>query len=143
MTGTFQGVGVFQYSPDNKFVAGYSGVKSTGAPALTEETLFEDSTNSQYLVLTIDVRRGTGGNVGNDYVHHIYINGIEVLEEYDSTVNDSPPSLYPVKIILPPFATLKVTTENITSGVDNNISAVIMGSVHGTIEQFDLELKSE
>lgn len=135
MTATFQGVGVFQYTPDNKQVYGYTG--RTTATTGSANTIFEDLINSEYVKLKIQpaVFSDTSDNI--EFIFSF--NNIEIYRTQVTSVRDHTPYV-PIMLILPPFTTLKI--QALAKGSSSKeVGVAITGSVHGTIEQLDLEIK--
>jgi hypothetical protein len=138
MTGTFQGIGSLQFSPDNKYVQAFSGIKSVDN---TETTMLEVSTNSEYFYLTLRYGYGAfaGAGTSDDYLARIYLDDVEILSQVARDASHSD-DFTPI-IVLQPFTTLKATLENIGSTASREMSFMLNGSVHGAIEQLDLEVK--
>jgi hypothetical protein len=138
MTGTFQGIGTLQFSPDNKYVQAFSGIKSV---ADTETDMLEISTNSEYFYLTLRFGYGAfaGAGTSDDFLARIYLDDVEILSQVARDASH-PDDFTPI-IILQPFTTLRTTLENITGTANREMSFMLNGTVHGSIEQLDLEVK--
>ena len=135
MTGTFEGVGSLQFTPDNKFAYAYSGSIDVDE---NEITLIEERTNSEYIVAQIQFNNLEEDDV-EDYLHKIYLNDVVVQgfiqgrTDYDNKYESAIP------IIIPPFTTFKLTSQNITNTESHAEVVSLTGSVHGAIEQENLE----
>jgi len=145
MTGTFQGVNTLQFTPDNKFCYGYN-YYSMKAAARTE-LLFQ--TNSEYIVGTFQINAG----VDDDDPSSATIQSIAIISFNDINISllaansgatpDRRPSSNTQELIIPPFTTVKIIVDDFNDFPDKFGSLSFTGKVHGTIEQFDLELKNE
>lgn len=138
MSATFQGIGSLQFSPDNKYVQAFSGIKSVNN---TETTMLEVSTNSEYFYLTLRFGYGAfaGAGTSDDFLARIYLDDVEILSQVARDASH-PDDFTPI-IVLQPFTTLKTTLENITGTGNREMSFMVNGTVHGAIEQLDLEVK--
>lgn len=135
MTGTFEGVGTLQFSPDNKFAYAYSGV--IGVTNI-EKTLLEFKTESEYIVAKFGI--GSVRAEGDDHNWKIYFNEIQINGRYlDRTYNEGYDMDIRTPIIIPPFTTVKVTLDNQSSATEREWMAVVTGEVKGAIEQENLE----
>jgi len=139
MTGTFEGVGSLQFSPDNKFCYAYSGLIQAGTGAVSQ-LLFE--TNSEYIKGTITVI----GNIkiaapadGGTSIYQISFNDVEVLRLKCDAKEEDMPSTITAPIFIPPFTEVTVTALSEYGSADYLTSASLVGEVHGAIEQENLE----
>ena len=134
MTGTFEGVGTLQFSPDNKFAYAYSG--GVNVPASTEATLLEFKNNSEYIVANFQFGIHAK-NQSDNSTFILYLNDVVIWydekEDTESAGFDSP-----LIIIIPPFSTIKITGQ-ITGAGDILHNANMTGKVKGAIEQENLE----
>jgi len=120
-TGTGLGAGDYAYA--------YSGVVAVGiAGAGVPSTLLKFTTGNYLFVGTWQYFRGIPSNQGHDYIHKLKLNGTTVVEVDDTGSNqfehDSP------LIIIPPNTEVEATSQNATSGVDNNIDFTITGRIY-------------
>ena len=138
MTGTFEGVGTLQFSPDNKVAYAYSGVISCDN---SETDLIQFDTNSEYIVggWFAHFNQLTGDPLASeDFRFILYLNSIQIaaIETNDSqgssrnTIQD---------IIIPPFTNVRITGRNYTGSVTEPVGVVVTGKVSGAIEQENLE----
>lgn len=134
MTGTFEGVGSLQFTPDNKFCYAFSGM--IGVPN-AETTMIEFQTEGEYL--DIQVHLGSASTSGDDYIWKMYLNDILIMSHYILNT-------YPIDrpdtgntFLIPPFTKVTLTMENNTDATANNWFNSINGKVHGAIEQQNLE----
>ena len=132
MSGTFNGVGTLQFSPDNKHAYAYSGdINAPTAGGYSRLIQFE--TQSYYLVSKFNFGAApTTTNVG----FLIKIDDIDIIEiptrePYDQTYN--------VELIIPPFSVVEVLAD--PDGADMIVQTIMIAKVHGAIEQFNLEVK--
>jgi len=135
MTGTFEGVGSLQFTPDNKQCYAYSGIMSIDQ---NETTMIEFDVNSEYIVSNIQFNSNL--SLGDDmYRFKVYLNDICVQahltgrHEYDQKYENF------LQIVVPPFTTVKLTAQNINDTNDRDQIVSFIGSVHGAIEQENLE----
>ena len=133
MSGTFEGVGSLQFTPDNKRAYAYSGIVAVDN---NEPTLLEFETNSEYLDTKIMIFNESGS--GDDMRYKVKFNGIVVASMYANSGNDFLLDT-PILMVIPPFTTVLITADNISSGTNRNHTAHIKAKVKGAIEQIDLE----
>ena len=134
MTGTFEGVGTLQFSPDNKRAYALSG---NIAVINTETTLLEFRTNSEYHIAKISISNFSGS--GDDIRYYIYFNNTEVYGGYYNSTSNNNIVLHPLYITVPPFTDLKITGQNLSSSSERANTAVFVSKVKGAIEQENLE----
>ena len=141
MTGTFQGVGTLQFSPDNKRVYAYTGLIETSNDQ-SEVTMIEFTTASEYLTLLVQFSGDTERT--DDLACRIYFDDVEIFKEIVLvgsalySLNTEGPN-----ILVPPFTTVKINNQNMSSGNVRDTFLAITGNVHGSIEQFNLEVISD
>jgi hypothetical protein len=113
------------------FAYAYSGVVAVGgAGSNVPTTMFNFTTGNFLFVGTFQYFRGTPENQGHDYIHKVELNDTLVIELDDTGSNqyehDSP------LMIIPPYTKVKATTQNATSGVNNNICFTFTGRIYRT-----------
>jgi hypothetical protein len=134
MTGTFEGVGTLQFSPDNKYAYAYSGSQ---VPNSTDETtLMEFKTESEYLV-------GVGAfdydNEENMRIRwRIYFNDVIVAYPTSRFQDTDVNPVNVLELIIPPFTTVKFTAQE-SSATTDELFARFTGKVKGAVEQKNLE----
>jgi hypothetical protein len=134
MSGTFQGVNSLQFTPDNKYCYAYSGSLSVDT---TEQTMLEFTTNSEYIIAKFNFTALE--RTGDQLFGNLYLNNVKLATSWSGlSTNNGEPS-YPLEIIIPPFTTLKATGDNITAA-GREFAVTMIGTVHGSIEQLDLEV---
>ncbi len=136
MSGTFQGVGTLQFSPDNKHAQIFSGAISANN---IETTLLEYSTNSEYHMAQIIFN--VVSNTTSDMDFKLYLNNVNILDMGLSSFREQ--WYYPIPIMIPPFSTVKITGRNNSSSGAEDLAASVISSVHGPIEQFNLEVNND
>jgi len=142
MTGTFEGVGTLQFTPDNKYGYIYSGTVSV--PTTTDTTLLSFKTESEYIVAQVDYgMHDHAMTVNTQWEHWITFNDQIVMlrsEEWftDEGRKNSATLVIPFRLIIPPFTEVKFIA-NHTDGNSINAYGVITGKVKGAIEQENLE----
>ena len=136
MTGTFQGVGSLQYTNDNKRVYAYTGSLAINNSGDQEVLRFQ--TTSEYLVVRVTPFYDAFNNNENLLMKInfndtlIYSEEMEFSEGYSDNIT---------KLIIPPFTDVQITLYN--SGASTNLGVVLVGTAHGAIEQFNLEVVNE
>ena len=75
MSGTFQGVGTLQFSPDNQRVYAYTGLVETSNDQ-SEVEMIQFTTGSEYLTLLIQFSGDTERS--DDLACRIYFNNTEI-----------------------------------------------------------------
>ena len=135
MSGTFQGVGTLQFTPDNKHAQALSGAVTVTGELTNPLKLLEFETQSYYLLTKIAWSSLTVG--GNDERVYIYLDDVLIFTSRYSTgantTNDQP-----LPLIIPPFTTFKFS---MGMEVPVDASVVLTATTMGAIEQFDLEVK--
>jgi len=114
---------------EHKFAYAYSGVVAVGSSGQNiPSTLLKFTTGNYLFVGTFQYFRGIPGNQGHDYIQKLKLNGTTVIEVDDTGSNvfehDSP------LIIIPPYTEVEATSQNATTGLDNNIDFTITGRIY-------------
>jgi len=94
----------------------------------SETTLLEFQLGGHYIDSRIQVNNGSGSN--DDFKYKIYLNGQIVGQWYYSAAANIPEPAMPFLLIIPPYAKIKVTAENITAGDPRAQTAVVTGRVY-------------
>jgi hypothetical protein len=152
MSGTFNGIGTLQFTPDNKHAYFYGG-EHTAHDATTKRGEFE--TGSYFLVGEVrfsgysDMGSPAAGATGsmrvvfNNYndTSPSTIPNQNVLNFKTDGATEDQPFTDTAKIIIPPFTLVQFWTDASTGNTsyDGTISAIF--DVKGSIEQFSLEVK--
>lgn len=139
MTGTFEGVGSLQFSPDNKYCLAYSGTLPT---TTSSQTALEVTTNSEYVIFEafftgpIDFSDPTAGREANwqlslndDIIAHI---------RTDTSEGDIKNQGHLI-FMAPPFTTIKIEVDGNDSASGFSNCVLLTGKVYGAIEQENLE----
>jgi hypothetical protein len=134
MTGTFEGVGTLQFTPDNKNAYAYSGKQFANDP---EVTILEFTTESYYLVGSIQFTSPAG--TSDDLIFRTYLNDIQVSGSNWTDTRQNENINQPVLFIIPPFSTISARVLNGTSSSAREVYAIGTFKVKGPIEQVDLE----
>ena len=134
MTGPFQGPAKSVYfTPDNKHFYGYN-YRSIDAETFS---YFEFNTHSYYLIGKII--GGRNMKAGAETTIEMTFNGGTVFKtKWDngtSGTNNNPMASY-TPVIIPPFTDVII---KLTNDAQDEISIGIMGSVHGSVDQTNLE----
>jgi len=111
------------------FAYAYSGVVAVGGGGQGVAQTLLDFTSGNYLFVgKFQWYRGTQANQGMDYMHKIKLNGTTILEIEDSASTafeqDS------ADVIIPPYTKVETTSQNDTSGTNNNISFTFTGRIY-------------
>tara|TARA_Y100000401_G_scaffold114944_1_gene117758 strand:+ start:121 stop:543 length:423 start_codon:yes stop_codon:yes gene_type:complete len=138
MTGTFQGVGSLQFTPDNKFCYVYSGIRSLATNEVA--TMIEFTTASEFIKMKF--QGGRNAKVSAEMGVKIFLDDVQIYDaktDNGTTVPLTPYFSQPLTVIIPPFTklTVKQTSEDQATNAANVMG---IGTVHGTIEQFNLEI---
>jgi len=137
MTGTFEGVGSLQFTPDNKWCYAYSGLTSVSG-SLT--TMLDIQTNSEYIVVTIELN-GNRAGIGQAQIQFkILLNGVTIMFNIwdQSTINQYSDDLTVTRLLIPPHTSALVQVAQ-SSGTNRNMEITLTGEVYGAIEQENLE----
>ena len=137
MTGTFEGLGTLQFTPDNKYCWAYSGPVSTTDSG--SSSLLDFTTNSEYIVGTFTPYHGAATTQNMQFT--LKFNGLEIAQVSSREAYDFARA-NPIHIIIPPFTNVSVEALGLESGT-NNTMAVIVGKVKGAVEQINLESMSD
>ena len=136
MSGTFEGVRSLQFTPDNKYAYTYYFKSIDG-----ELIRYAEFTTEGYYLVGHMVG-GRNMKSGAECTIEAKMNGFTVFKtKWDngtSGTNNNPLSS-PTPFVIPPFTTVLVTADNISSGTNRNHTAHIKAKVKGAIEQIDLE----
>jgi len=133
MTGTFEGVGTLQFSPDNKRAYAYSGGVST--VAATDVTLLQFTTGSEYHIAKIQFWYDANGS-GSNIEFKTSFNDVKITTIIVTDSNDAE-WCTPVELIIPPFTTVHIEAKNFTG--TEAVLASLTTKVKGAIEQQNLE----
>jgi len=143
MTGTFEGVGSLQFTPDNKWCYAYSGdIPASGASV--EYLTFK--TNSEYIVGilqfngTVNDANITAGTISGCTIK---LNGSVIATLKADTLQEDSPSIVTQKLLLPPNSHLQVSVIADTDDANSQGSLIFIGKVSGAIEQENLESISD
>lgn len=134
MTGTFEGLGSLQFTPDNKFAYAFNRESINN----TTVTLIEFTTEGYYLVGTIQMGRNMKSAAETDFL--LLYNDITVYSaKFDNGAGQTlvMPSQAPLPIIIPPFTNVKLQCE--VNDDSDTIALGLTAKVGGTIEQQNLE----
>jgi len=134
MTGTFEGVGSLQFTPDNKFAYAYSGVVDVNN---SDVTILEFTNNSEYIDSKIDIVNGSGS--GDDMRYYIKYNDVIIVQIYSGTSDVLNQFSFPKYLVIPPFTKVTIIGVNISSGTLRAHTVTMVGKVKGAIEQENLE----
>ena len=142
MSATFQGVGTLQFSPDNKYVQFVSGSVDTPASSTQTVELANFTTGSYYLRMQIAAQ--VFSNTTDNIDYEIMFNGVQIeriyyLQGYH-VYNYGRTNYY---YIIPPFTNVVVTGRNDGSSTAIPLGVMMSGTVHGAIEQLDLEVNDD
>jgi hypothetical protein len=138
MTGTFEGVGTLQFSPDNKYCYAYSGGFGS---TTSSQTMLDFTTNGEYIVAKLI----TSGSIGFDTpgglksAFKISLNGSIIALTLVDNQTDHSSSVTKLNIILPPFSRFKVEVDSDDTNAGALSTAVFTGKVKGPVEQENLE----
>jgi hypothetical protein len=144
MSGTFEGVGSLQFTPDNKHAYAYSGENQIST---TEVIALNFNTNSEY----IKGRFIFGGsikydNIGNGTINafQIRFNNVIVATIKVATNTDDQPSMELYDIIIPPFSNVVIgVIDSASTSAGFYTTTTFTGKVKGAIQQTDLEAISD
>jgi len=136
MSGTFEGVGTLQFTPDNKFCSAYSGTKTTDGSVWSANTeLLNFTTASEYIISKFYMT--TDMITGNNLFVRIKFNGITVLDLKTDGNPPYSPEFRDYELVIPPFT--EVIFSFGTQAVTTTATGFLSGKVKGAIEQIDLE----
>jgi len=144
MTGTFEGVGSLQFSPDNKYAYAYSG-NIPATTALVEYLTFNN--NSEYIIGTFQFNgcvNDAAAAEGDISVCIIKLDGVDISTLKVDT-EDSYNGLTTVTqdLIIPPFSLIQCSVISRFGVTNCNGSLTFTGKVSGAIEQENLESISD
>ena len=138
MSGTFQGVGTLQFTPDNQNVYAYSGEITVENSSDAGTTLLDFTTASEYIIIEYHIFNNQASAL-DDFVK-VQLNNVTIINARYQNANELHQD-QPLKIIIPPFSTFNISAS--TSGGTPLYQVILTGTVHGAIEQFNLEVKNE
>jgi len=134
MTGTFEGLTTLQFSPDNKFAYGYSGVITDPASSSAASTALLFTTQSEYLeaklTLTTDEASTAAAFV------ECFFNDIKIMRLVADSGSLNNPMITPYDMLIPPFTKFEL---KVGANATMDFTAWITAKVHGAIEQENLE----
>jgi len=138
MSGTFEGVGSLQFTPDNKYALAFSGVVPSGGGSVTADTLMlQFKTEGEYLVASFSWgNTQTSGTADN--IIRIDFNDQAIYGARFETGNESNhvnPKILP--LIIPPFTNVKCYAD--TSADPHDWTWTMAAKVKGAIQQQNLE----
>jgi len=137
MTGTFEGVGQLQFTPDNKFAYAYSGVVLVTGGSSANTQLMDITTNSEYIVATLQAYSDNRSSA--QMYFEVKFNNVLVLEiEFDQDGGVNAIMDGNMKLLIPPFTNVTVFG-GMETGTNKNYTVSLIGKVHGAIEQQNLE----
>ena len=139
MTGTFEGIGSLQFTPDNKRAYAFSGEVLVNN---TTVTMLEFETSSEYLISLLSYGIDQNASLGSSKLigFTISFNDTKIFQQVSQTSTtlqliDFDPNY---TFVIPPFTKVKIETET-TNTSDVPTYAMISAEVHGAIEQINLE----
>ena len=118
-TGPQQGLTVI-----GDYAYAYSGVLGIDT---TETTMLEFTTGSEIIVAEFNFT--VTERTGDQLFGNIYMNGLKLATSWSGlSTNNGEPS-YPIKLIIPPLTTIKVTGDNITAAT-REFAVTMIGRVY-------------
>jgi len=139
MTGTFEGVGSLQFTPDNKRAYAFSGEVLVNN---TTVTMLEFETSSEYLISLLSYGIDQNASLGTSKLigFTISFNDTKIFQQVSQTSAtlqfiDFDPNY---TFVIPPFTKVKIETET-TNTSDVPTYAMISAEVYGAVEQINLE----
>lgn len=139
MSGTFNGVGALQFTPDNKHAYLYTGERNIKSSDGDKEFI-NFTTTSEYMIAKFQPYYSTF-NQGDNLQMKLNFNGVLIYSEeleFSEGYSDNIST-----IIIPPFTNVQATLISTVSGVGINVGIALVADVKGTIEQFNLEVINE
>jgi len=138
MSGTFEGVGSLQFTPDNKFAYAYSGAFAATTAA---QTMLEIDSGHAYLVGKIITSGSIGfGSVGGlKSAFQISLNDTVIAYTLVDNQTDHSSSITKVNVVLPPYTRLKIEVDSDDNNVSVFSTAIFVAKVKGAIQQENLE----
>jgi len=131
MTGTFEGVGSLQFTPDNKYAYIYSGEKAMLSG--TGQDVINFKTESYYLVGKFCWN--TNSSTTPDELLRIKFNDFTIVRSrYANAIDAS--NDQPLPLIIPPFTTVNVDFE---IQANSEATFFFVAKVKGAMEQQNLE----
>jgi hypothetical protein len=141
MTGTFEGVGSLQFTPDNKMAYAYSGFY-TAAVSQAGIDVLTFTTNSEYIEATLifnGFTAPTEPTYGDDGTMEVKFNGVQIAVVKCGTAAEVMPSNVFLNLIIPPHTLVNVKLESEGANTSVGASVLLTGKVNGAIEQENLE----
>ena len=141
MTGTFEGVGSLQFTPDNKFGYGFGII----ADATTEwKSLLSFKTESEYLVGDVTLQGLINYSAvtpadGYTSIWRITFNGDNVIFAKTETHQEDSPMTINIPLIIPPFTEISIDRLDEGDASTRQGGASFVGKVFGAIEQINFE----
>ena len=135
MSGTFEGVGTLQFTPDNKHAYIYSGEKAMLSG--TAQDVINFTTGSYYLISKFCWNNNS--STTPDEILEIKFNNLTIVKARYANAVDAT-NEQPIPLIIPPFTEVNVNFE-LQGAAEATFQ--FTAEVKGTIEQFDLRLKNE
>jgi len=141
MTGTFEGVGSLQFTPDNKHCYAYSG---TFESVNAQQTMLSFTTGSFYTVGTFTFNgpiRIAYATSGGPAVYQISFNNqVIALGKADTVTSNIPANQYQIQmVVIPPHTEVTFIALCEEDTATELITATFTGKVSGAIEQENLE----
>jgi len=133
MSGTFEGIGSLQFTPDNKHAYAFSGDIKAASTSDADTLMLQFNTESEYLdaILNFCEEAIAADNI----FFKVFLNDIVVINvKYDTSPNYDN-TIYP--ILIPPFTNVKIKWGCSTN--DEIGTAWLTSKVGGAIEQQNLE----
>jgi len=139
MTGTFEGVGSLQFTPDNKYCYALSGLYTSSTTAAVQ-LIF--NTNSEYIVGCLQLNMPVDDdapNLANVSACDIKFNGVSIGIISGSSTDAGTNRSVKQELIIPPFTEVELTVDSDGNESDRYGSLLFSGKVHGAVEQENLE----
>jgi len=111
-----------------KWVYGYSGIVEVNN---IETDLINTVSGSGFIVAQIQFFYGQSGNTDN-YIYKIYLNNIALLAKVTNGTSQAPgEESNRIRIIIPPFTTIRLTARNDSDNPAREQAATFTGRVYG------------
>lgn len=141
MSGTFEGVGSLQFSPDNKRAYAFS---TAVAATTTVGTILEFTTESEYIEAIFQYSGymgpdGSSSSNGTRGICSIYYNDIRVYQIMTDTDSGNMVQTINPVLVIPPFTKVTIKTTAATTTVDYVAQVCVTGKIKGAIQQQNLE----
>ncbi len=93
--------------------------------------MLEFDVNSEYIIAEFNFTAIE--RTGDQLFGNIYLNDVKLATSWSGlSTNNNEPS-YPIKLVIPPFTSVKVTGDNIT-GASRSFAVTMTGKVYGMTE---------